>query len=174
MPAGVSMASWLGISCTRMIGSWLAGIGAVLREVRESSVVLLPCDPASVAVARRRITADLVAAGVFEAAIGDAALVMSELLSNAILHARPLHGRWLQVAWLMDDGLVQIAVSDGGGPTRPHPEPPSLSAIGGRGLGIVERLSDRWGVRAESPGTTVWAVLAAPCPQRAGRAACRP
>jgi anti-sigma regulatory factor (Ser/Thr protein kinase) len=141
----------------------------VLREVRESRVVLLPCDPASVAVARRRITADLVAAGVFDTAIGDAALVMSELLSNAILHARPLHGRWLQVAWTMDAGSVEIAVSDGGGPTLPHAELPSLSAIGGRGLGIVDHLSDRWGVRADSPGTTVWAVLPASCPERAGR-----
>lgn len=156
-------------------GDWFfTGIGAVLREVRESSVVLLPCDPASVAVARRRITADLSAAGVFETAIGDAALVMSELLSNAILHARPLHGRWLQVAWLMDAGSIEIAVSDGGGPTRPHAEPASLSAIGGRGLGIVDHLANRWGVRAESPGTTVWAVLSAPCPQRAGHAAGRP
>jgi len=143
----------------------------VLREVRESSVVLLPCDPASVAVARRRITADLGAAGVFETAIGDAALVVSELLSNAILHARPVHGRWLQVVWIVDSGSVRIAVSDGGGPTRPHAERPSLSSLGGRGLGIVDHLSDRWGVRAERRGTTVWAVVPAPCPQPTGPAA---
>jgi len=136
--------------------------------VRKSSVVLVPCAPASVAVARRRITADLVAAGVFETAIGDAALVVSELLSNAVLHARPLHGRWLQVAWVVDTGSVEIAVSDGGGPTRPHATWPSLSSLGGRGLGIVDHLSDRWGVRADGPGTTVWAVLPAPCGQRAG------
>lgn len=136
--------------------------------------MLLPCDPASVAVARRRITADLAAAGVFETAIGDAALVMSELLSNAILHARPLHGRWLQVAWVMDAGSVEIAVSDGGGPTRPRAEPPSLSALGGRGLGIVDHLSDRWGVRADSPGTTVWAILPTSCPRPSRRTAYQP
>jgi len=143
----------------------------VLREVRESSVVLLPSAPASVAVARRRITADLAAAGIFETAIGDAALVLSELLSNSILHARPLHGRWLQVAWIVDAGSVEIAVSDGGGPTRPHAEPPSLSSLGGRGLGIVDHLSDRWGVRADGQGITVWAVVPAACPQRAGHEA---
>jgi anti-sigma regulatory factor (Ser/Thr protein kinase) len=99
---------------------------------------------------------------------------MSELLSNAILHARPLHGRWLQIAWVMDAGSVEIAVSDGGGPTRPHAEPPSLSALGGRGLGIVDHLSERWGVRADSPGTTVWAVLPTSCPQSASRAAYQP
>src|SRR6266536_949767 len=86
-------------------------------------------------------------AGEFSAriGIGDAALVLSELLSNSIVHARPLHGRWLQVAWIVDAGSVEIAVSDGGGPTRPHAEPPSLSSLGGRGLGIVDHLSDRWG-----------------------------
>jgi anti-sigma regulatory factor (Ser/Thr protein kinase) len=136
--------------------------GRVLREVRESSVVLLPCASASVAVARRRITADLLAAGIFEAAVGDAALVMSELLSNAILHARPLPGRGLQVAWIVGAGSVEIAVTDGGGPTRPHAAHPSLSSLGGRGLEIVAYLSDHWGVRADSPGTTVWAVLPAP------------
>jgi anti-sigma regulatory factor (Ser/Thr protein kinase) len=61
--------------------------------VRTSSVVLLPCTPASVAVARRRLIEELLAAGFFGAVIGDAALVISELLSNAIRHARPLPGR---------------------------------------------------------------------------------
>jgi len=109
----------------------------VPREVRESSVVLLPCVPASVAAARHRITADLLAAGIFEAAIGDAALVLSELLSNAILHARPLPDRWLQVAWELGAGSVEIAVSDGGSPTLPRAAHPPLSALGGRGLEIT-------------------------------------
>jgi len=137
--------------------------GRVLREVREASVVLLPCAPASAAVARRHITADLLAAGVFEAAIGDAALVVSELLSNAVLHARPLPGRCLQVSWIVDAGSVEITVTDGGGPTRPRAARASLSSLGGRGLGIVEYLSRRWGVRSDGPGITVWAVLPAPC-----------
>jgi anti-sigma regulatory factor (Ser/Thr protein kinase) len=127
--------------------------------VSEASDVLLPCAPASVAVARRHITADLLAAGVFEAAIGDAALVVSELLSNAVLHACPLPGRCLRVTWIVDAGSVEITVTDGGGPTRPHAAQPSLSSPGGRGLGIVEYLSRHWGVRADSRGTTVWAVV---------------
>ena len=49
-----------------------------------SSIVLLPATPASVAVARRRLAADLIAAGVFDAVIGDVAVVISELLSVAI------------------------------------------------------------------------------------------
>ena len=124
--------------------------------------VLLPHAPASVAVARQRLTADLDAAGVVHAAVGDAVLVVSELLSNAIRHARPLPGARVQVAWAVDNGSVEVAVSDGGAPTRPYPAHASVSALGGRGLDVVEYLARTWGVRADSQGLTVWAVLPAP------------
>jgi anti-sigma regulatory factor (Ser/Thr protein kinase) len=130
--------------------------------------VHLPYAPASVAVARKRLTADLDAAGVVHAAVGDAALVVSELLSNAIRHARPLPGANVQVAWAVDDGSVEVAVSDGGGPTRPYPAHASVSALGGRGLDIVEYLSRTWGIRADPAGLTVWAILAAPSDGTAG------
>jgi anti-sigma regulatory factor (Ser/Thr protein kinase) len=143
-------------------GSAADGIGSDAREVRATSVVLLPCTPASVAVARKRLAADLSAAGVFDQAAGDAALVISELLSNAIMHAWPLPGEKVQVAWMVDRGSVEVAVSDGGAPTRPRQDYPPVSALGGRGLGIVERLSEDWGVRSDDRGKTVWAVLPAP------------
>jgi hypothetical protein len=72
---------------------------------------------------------------------------------------------------------VEVEVSDGGGPTTPAVGEPTNWAIGGRGLGIVARLSLHWGVRAEEDGaqedgaqedgaqedgepeTTVWAEL---------------
>jgi anti-sigma regulatory factor (Ser/Thr protein kinase) len=134
--------------------------------VRAAGTVLLPCAPASVGVARRRLAADLTAAGIFDGAVRDAVLVVSELLSNAIRHARPLPGESVQVAWAVDDDAVEVAVSDGGAPTRPSPGQPSLSSLGGRGLGIVEYLSRRWGVRSDDAGLTVWAVLAAPAARR--------
>jgi anti-sigma regulatory factor (Ser/Thr protein kinase) len=140
------------------------GIGSDAGEVRATSVVILPCTPSSVAVARQRLTADLSAAGVFGQAVGDAALVVSELLSNAIKHAWPLPGAKLQVAWMVEQGSVEVAVSDGGGPTRPRESHPSRSALGGRGLGIVDELSRDWGIRADGIGQTVWAVLPAPRP----------
>jgi len=132
--------------------------------------ILLPWAPASVALARKRLTADLDSAGVLQAAVGDVALVVSELLSNAIRHARPLPGASLQLAWAVDDGAVEVAVSDGGAPTRPQRAhaSASVSALGGRGLDIVEYLARTWGVRNDDAGLTVWAILAAP---RAARAA---
>ena len=132
------------------------------REVREASVVLLPCVPSSVAVARGRIAAELHDAGIFAAAVGDAVLVLSELLSNAVLHARPMAGAEVRVAWMLSPPTLEVVVRDGGSPTRPRAGRASLSAIGGRGLAIVEHLSSSWGVRADELGTEVWAVLPAP------------
>jgi anti-sigma regulatory factor (Ser/Thr protein kinase) len=132
--------------------------------------MLLPCAPASVPEARRRMTADLLAAGIFDRAIADAALVLSELLSNAIRHARPLSGSRLQVTWVLQGASVEVAVCDGGSMTRPHAEHAPVSSLGGRGLGIVEHLARTWGVRCDDLGVTVWAVLAAPRMNGAGTA----
>jgi anti-sigma regulatory factor (Ser/Thr protein kinase) len=134
----------------------------VHEEVRASSSVLLPCAPASVAVARRVISDELKAEGIFDSAICDVVLVVSELLSNAIRHAYPLPGDRLRLAWDVDGSWVEIAVSDGGGATLPHAGRAPVSALGGRGLSIVAHLSDAWGVRSEELGLTVWAVLKAP------------
>ena len=137
-----------------------AGTGG--QEVRTSSVVHVPCVPASVALARRALSDELRAAGVFDSAVRDAVLVISELLSNAILHAYPLPGERLQVAWAVDGTEVEVAVSDGGSATVPHAGHPLPSSVSGRGLTIVEHLCLTWGVRTDEVGLTVWAVLAAP------------
>lgn len=130
--------------------------------MRAAGTVLLPWAPASVAVARQRLAADLSSAGIFEAAVGDAVLVVSELLSNAIRHARPLPGANVQVAWALGDDAIEVAVSDGGAATNPARTHASVSALGGRGLDIVEYVARRWGVRSDDSGQTVWAVLSAP------------
>jgi anti-sigma regulatory factor (Ser/Thr protein kinase) len=129
--------------------------------VSATSVALFPHAPESVAAARGQISADLRAAGIGGPAIGDAALVVTELLSNAVLHARPLPGARVLVAWALREASLEVAVSDGGGVTRPRPAHAPLSAIGGRGLTIVEHLSSRWGVLPHDLGITVWAILPA-------------
>jgi hypothetical protein len=76
----------------------------------------------------------------------------------------------VQVAWAVEDGSVEVAVSDGGGPTRPRQTHASVSSLGGRGLDIVEYLARTWGVRTDAAGLTVWAVLAAPVRREEERA----
>jgi len=130
-------------------------------EVGRSGVLMLPYTASSVGVARRRLISDLADAGVYEATACDAGLVLSELISNALRHASPLPGSVVKVFWEMGDGCIELAVSDGGGPTVPMVNKPAANSPGGRGLGIVDRLSLRWGVYTRQDGseTTVWAAL---------------
>ncbi|MFF2805841.1 ATP-binding protein [Streptomyces sp. NPDC058000] len=67
----------------------------------------------------------------------------------------------VRAAWRIDgQGRLIIAVTDGGGPTRPVPATPSVTARGGRGLAIIRSLAKDWGVRDTAPGeVTVWAAL---------------
>jgi anti-sigma regulatory factor (Ser/Thr protein kinase) len=109
--------------------------------------------------ARRRLANDLEKRGVPKEIVDDAVLVLSEVMSNALRHARPLGSGKVKVAWDVRAGAVEIEVTDGGGATRPYPAQPSLSSLGGRGLGIVTTLTSDWGVKASGSETTVWAVL---------------
>ncbi len=68
----------------------------------------------------------------------------------------------MKVSWKLGQDSVEVAVSDGGGHTLPLVNQPSNWSVGGRGLGIVDRLSLRWGVCVEEGTvgeTTVWAEL---------------
>jgi anti-sigma regulatory factor (Ser/Thr protein kinase) len=130
-------------------------------EVGTSGVLMLPYAASSVGVARRRLIGDLTEAGVYEATACDAGLVLSELISNALRHATPLPGSAVGVSWRLSDNCIEVAVSDGGGPTVPMVNKPAANALGGRGLGIVDRLALCWGVDTRQDGSesTVWAAL---------------
>ena len=143
---------------------------AIEEEMSASGSALLPYAPSSIAVARRRLTSDLLAAGAAEPTVADAALVVSELMTNALRHARPLADGKLGVGWLLAGGVIELTVTDGGAATQPRQGWPSASALGGRGLAIVARLSRRWGVRTGEGSTTVWAVLGVQ-PRSAARSA---
>jgi anti-sigma regulatory factor (Ser/Thr protein kinase) len=123
-------------------------------------VRLLPYTASSVGVARRLLIGELTGAGVDEATARDAGLVISELISNALRHATPLPGSLVKVSWTLGDDCLEVAVSDGGGATEPEVNQPTASAIGGRGLGIVDRLSLCWGAYRHNGEATVWAALA--------------
>jgi anti-sigma regulatory factor (Ser/Thr protein kinase) len=141
----------------------------VAHDVPTSSTMAVAHGPASVGAVRRRLRRELSELSVPESVIDDAALILSELLSNAYRHARPLDlpepaalDCGVLVGWeLQRDGLLTLEVTDGGGPTRPRRGSPSLTARGGRGLGIVGQLARDWGVRDRAPSgqVTVWAVL---------------
>ncbi|MFD9904702.1 ATP-binding protein [Streptomyces sp. NPDC059063] len=142
----------------------------VAREVPASSSMAVPHGPAGVGEARHRMRDQLRVSGVAESVIDDAVLILSELLSNACRHGRPLGSGLkdddssdgdVRAAWRVDKaGRLTVEVTDGGGPTRPVPATPSVTAHGGRGLNIITALAEAWGVRDDTRGeVTVWALV---------------
>ncbi|MEV5144395.1 ATP-binding protein [Streptomyces sp. NPDC052727] len=145
----------------------VSGVALVVaQEVPTSSSMAVPHGPAGVGKARHRMRAQLRSGGVCESVIDDAVLILSELLSNACKHGRPLGDAPagdgdVRAAWRVDArGRLIVEVTDGGGPTRPAPATPSVTAHGGRGLNIITALADDWGVRDDVQGeVTVWALV---------------
>ncbi|MFI1223954.1 MULTISPECIES: ATP-binding protein [unclassified Streptomyces] len=155
----------------------VSGVALVVaQEVPASSSMAIPHGPAGVGQARHRMREQLRGNGVSDAVVDDAVLILSELLSNACRHGRPL-GRHTDVgdgdiraAWRVDTGgALTVEVTDGGGPTRPVPATPSVTARGGRGLNIISALAQEWGVRDDSSGeVTVWALVSSKKPPGIG------
>ncbi len=129
--------------------------------------VTVPHEPASASVVRRELRSDLRAHGLPEHLVDAAALVLSELIGNAVRHGLALPSGQLLARWDCTAGSLRIEVVDGGtGPVGRVP-PASDEAEGGRGLALVDLLSDQWGSAPADPGTAVWADLPA------GTASCR-
>jgi anti-sigma regulatory factor (Ser/Thr protein kinase) len=78
-------------------------------------------------------------------------LVATELASNAVVHACTE----FTVLVRLRPGGVAIEVSDGDARV-PSPAQGPTTAEEGRGLRIVDGLTDDWGVRSSSFGKTVW------------------
>ncbi|MFF9056174.1 ATP-binding protein [Streptomyces erythrochromogenes] len=85
----------------------------------------------------------------------DTLLLVSELLTNASLHSNGCR----ELVLTADGATLRIEVHDGTTALpvrRPVPQP---GIPGGRGLYIVERLSDHWGTHTYEDGKAVWAEV---------------
>ena len=114
-----------------------------------------PAIPQSVHAARRFATDSLLGnpASMLEAV----ELMVSELATNCIRHERTS----FHITILGSTREIRVEVTDSGSGTpamrSPGPDEPS-----GRGLQIVDMLSDSWGVEPEEPsGKTVWFTMPA-------------
>jgi anti-sigma regulatory factor (Ser/Thr protein kinase) len=89
------------------------------------------------------------------------ALMVSELSTNALVHA----GGGFAIVVDRADDAVFVSVSDRGNGT-PALQSPGSSEPHGRGLRIVDALSDEWGISAASDEeTTVWFRLSLRSPE---------
>lgn len=114
--------------------------------------------PASAALVRERIAADLAAGHVTRDSVADVVLVASELVGNAVIHASQPDDLQveLDVIWEFDDGSVIVRVGDSSDvPPRPRQAAPDAGS--GRGLAIVAAVAEEWGVHRLARGKQVWA-----------------
>lgn len=116
--------------------------------------------------ARRALASSLRDLDVDATIVHEAEIVISELFANAVHHARPLPDGTIRVTWTVRAGVVEVEVTDGGGPTVPRPAPRSLLSATGRGLRIVRGLAHEWGVLEDRAGRTVWVSLGGPSRRR--------
>jgi anti-sigma regulatory factor (Ser/Thr protein kinase) len=91
------------------------------------------------------------------------ALVVGELTANAVRHGRvPGHDFRLRLRLDEASDVIRIEVTDAATTRRPPTTPPTSPPEGesGRGLLLVDVLSERWGTTPRHPlGKTIWAEI---------------
>lgn len=111
-----------------------------------------PARPDAVGHARSAVARELHAWGLDELSTV-AELVISELVTNAVVHA----GGPVWVGLISSGDTLEYRVADPG-TTPPQLRQADLADEGGRGLHLIDQLTDRWGVETGEPaGKTVWA-----------------
>ena len=111
----------------------------------------LPPTPASVFISRRFATQVLTLWSVPELTCDSIELAISELATNAARHSEDV----IEVHLVQTEGSVRVAVGDSSH-RMPRLHAADDEMIAGRGLFLVEAVSDRWGVDSNGLGKTVW------------------
>jgi serine phosphatase RsbU (regulator of sigma subunit)/anti-sigma regulatory factor (Ser/Thr protein kinase) len=123
-----------------------------------SATMLVPAEPTGPSRVRQWMSTRLRGWSVPEPVIGAAILCTSELTTNALLHA----GTPAQVHIDLNAERLLVSVADTGTRgtvIRAHTDTMSSR---GRGLGLIEDLSDSWGTDPTVRGTTVWFEMLIP------------
>lgn len=115
----------------------------------------VPSLPASIASVRRFAVGACQASGLAATVCDTVALLVSEVATNALVHGTGD----VQVRVTARDRVLRVEVADDS-PQMPVPRAADLMEEGGRGLSLVEQLSQGWGVYREGVGKVVWFELA--------------
>ena len=113
--------------------------------------------PSSARAGRHWVVSMVRAQGVPADVLDVIELLTGELLANAVVHG-PDEGA-IRVRTWRSGRLVSVAVTDGS-VHRPVVQSPAFTAVGGRGMMLIDALSSAWGVDdGGSTGKTVWFSL---------------
>lgn len=136
--------------------------------VRPAHVLVLLRRAESVPRARRAVADGLLGVVTDTGARDDTLLVLSELLGNAVRHAIALSPDEspdaespdaVEVRWQVLPGALEVTVVDGGG-GEPYLAARGDDAVTGRGMAVVEALSEAWGTTLLGSGRrAVWARI---------------
>jgi serine/threonine-protein kinase RsbW len=119
----------------------------------------LPAEGKAVREARHLVLEQLRAWGIGSDVCDTAALVVSELFTNAVVHTSS-QAIACNVEATRDQLLIQVT-DDGSGPSTPMPQRANPHDEVGRGLLLVNGVSERWGVSPAEDGDArnVWATV---------------
>jgi len=124
--------------------------------------------PRAVGTVRRAVRGRLREWEVGEDVVDDALLCLSEVVTNAVVHT----GSPSELRVTVDRGVLTVVLRDAGARHRPAVASTDLVdplRVHGRGLALVDELSDRWGSELDATGLTVWFVLEVERAVAAGR-----
>ncbi|MFJ4623313.1 SpoIIE family protein phosphatase [Streptomyces sp. NPDC088812] len=127
--------------------------GMAVRPLREGWTVWRV--PEAARHARRFTRRALRAWGVSDDTMDAALLVVSELVTNALVHT---DGQ-VRLDLTLIHHRLRVAVTDTSARTPVQPTDPGWEATGGRGVLLVEAVSDTWGTVPVSGGKQVWCEL---------------
>jgi anti-sigma regulatory factor (Ser/Thr protein kinase) len=144
------------------LGTGPTGGGPLLGQLGHRAVLELDSDPRSAGLARRFLRDRLIEWAIDADVVDSAQLCVSELVNNVIMHAHASSELTLH----LEDGVLNVILADRGGadgraegPARPSPGPgvdEDELIVAGRGLVLVDALTDRWGTERNDVGTTSW------------------
>ncbi|MFI2299113.1 ATP-binding protein [Actinacidiphila glaucinigra] len=87
--------------------------------------------------------------------VDDCVLMISELVTNAILYGRAEEEWLVRVEWRRDGKSLRVDVHNPGFPASVRLRYPAANEAHGRGLGLVDALSDSWRAGPSRFGGTV-------------------
>ncbi|MFI8824719.1 ATP-binding protein [Streptomyces sp. NPDC053431] len=135
----------------------------MISEPSRYCTVELQALPSRIGQVRRIVSAHL-RHWQLDALIDHATLGVTELLTNVHRHAQPDKMCTVEVELLLDRLTVSVRDNDPRIPDIAEPDDPDAEfATSGRGLAIIEAMSESWGVRPQGDaGKVVWFTLQAP------------
>jgi len=117
------------------------------------SQLTIPAHPGAGAIARRAVSVWLGG----HPRLDDALLALTELVNNAVLHGGLGPGEEITIAMKAERDGIRLTVRHVGVLFDSRQLPPQSPDPGAsRGLAIVERIADSWGVDSDGAEVTAW------------------